>query len=264
MKKVIQTVSDSTGGVLIPDEISKATEKAFDNAYDAYYKKGGIADLKKALTEAQTGDTSIGAHLLKIGRMCLTHTGNENKSAAALFKGACAQIEHKKRDEYSDETGKKPTIQQLLPSWAPSKTTVLNALEKGLALLDEDSKGNMKYPGIGAVRTQLQAMRSAARAGGNSSNTESPVAAVTGLFKSERLKLSLEHLMKQLVTLSEQDQNQAAEILMQSSDVITQMRTDATPQEAKEVAQAEAQAAHATKEKQRRRRATRAAAEAAA
>jgi hypothetical protein len=249
--EAVQTVSDVTGGLIIPTKIATHLEKAFDSAYEAYYKKGGIADLKSKLEEAQTGDGSIGNMLLGIGRECLTHTGEDGKAAAALFKGACAQIEHKKREAYADQAGKKPTIQQLLPTWAPSKATVLASLDRGLALNSKDDKGNHMYPGIGAVRTAVRNTNPRQQGGGQQGANAFPA------FKSKKLLTVIEMTFKELIVLPEAAQDEAANLLMQWHTQIMEMHRPTT-QEAKEVAQAERAAATATLEKQSKRRGTRA------
>lgn len=224
--------------ILIPGDIARACEAAYKKAHDAYYKKGGIAELKEKLKEAQEGDTSVGNLLLNVGRLCLTHVGNDHKAAASLFKGACAQVEDKARRDQEDTTGKKPTMQQLLPTWAPSKTVVMAALEKGFALNDKDPANNeLRYPGIGAVRTAVRNSRTPQSGGRTGSGTQG---AALPAFKSERLKISIDGLFKNLIVLTEVDQDMAAEVIMQAVTVIAGKRTDATPAAEKQEAQQQA------------------------
>lgn len=233
MAKTSQAEVTQLQTMIIPPEIAKATAHAFDKAKDAYYRKGGIAELNAKLKEAREGEGSVGNLLLAVGKMCLTHAGNDSKAAASIFKGACAQTEDKARRDAEDTNGKKPTIMQLLPTWQPAKSNVYKALEKGFALNDADSKGVERYPNISSIVAAVRAHRQ----GGGSEQGSSSANALPA-FKSDRLRAAIEVLFKQLIVLTEEEQDKGAEDVMAAALAITKRHSVLTPEERKAQAQA--------------------------
>lgn len=69
-----QTATDTMGVLLIPAEITKKLDNAFDTAYESYHHQpGGIAHLQGQLKSARSRPDSVGALLLTVGRECLAH-----------------------------------------------------------------------------------------------------------------------------------------------------------------------------------------------
>lgn len=228
---------------MVPHELAQGARAAWSSAYDAYYRKGGINDLKQQLETLNKGDTSVGNLLLKVGKACLSYAGNDTKAAIPLFKGACMITETEAKQEHSDKEGKAETIQKILPTWAPAKSVVLQGLMKGLALNDEDSNGNQKYPHITAVRSQVSNMNRATRDGGKGGQGgQSMLDDVLKAFKSDRLRISLVEMFKNLVPLDETAQDEAAEVIIQTVSALAELRPDTA--EKKAAAQG---AAHAVK-----------------
>jgi hypothetical protein len=227
---------------MVPHELAEGARTAWTQAYDAYYRKGGINDLKAQLETLNKGEASVGNLLLRVGKACLLHAGNDPKAAIPLFKGACMIAETEAKQEHAGTDGKAETIQKILPTWAPAKSVVLQGLQKGLALNDADSNGNEKYPHITAVRTQVSNMNRSNRGQGGNGGSESTVDTVLKAFSSDRLRIALTEMFKNLVALEEPQQDEAAEVIMQSIAGIAALRPET--EEKRAAAQG---AAHAVK-----------------
>lgn len=251
---------ESVDGVnLVPVHLVEAARDAWKQAHDTYYRKGGIADLKAELETLNKGDTSVGNLLLKVAKACMIHAGNDTKKALPLFKGACMVTETEARQASAEENGgKQETVQKLLPTWAPAKSIVVQGFQKGLALMDEDTNGNERYPTITAVREQVARMRKAEKDGQGNGQGNSAESGVLNLFKSDRLKTALAGMFKQLIVLDEQSQDAASDIVMQTIDLLKDIRP--STEETKAINQAVAHATTHAKARTRRKAEQRAAA----
>jgi len=207
--------------MMIPGHITQQALRVWDAAYDAYHKKGGIADLKAELEKLSGG---LGQDMLELGKTCLKHVGFKYPEAFALFHGVCSQIEKTARAKARKVEGKEPTLQQILPTWSPNKATVGAALKKEVDLFqtvkETDKKGQeVSVPvGIGKVRALIRTNRGS-QAGGTGGD------ALPAVQVSGALKAALVVLHKEIAAIPVQNHDKVAELITKLVPSIVELRT---------------------------------------
>ena len=186
--------------------------KAIDTCYNAYYGKGGIADLQAAIAQKTEG---MSATVFGIAKEAVKLGGNNLESVRAYFLLLCKDAENYLRGKHTDkESGKAETIEKILPSWQPLKS----AINKGMK---DFSLNPADFQTEGAFRKAAKAKRDAAKEteGGNAqtpvngnagSNTGHGLAARPLTGYSATMKVALDMLNREVLTLTESAQNDAA------------------------------------------------------
>lgn len=87
--------------------------------------------------------------------------------------------------------------------WAPTKATILAALDKGFRLNSKDNNGNLMYPGILALRSAVR----------NSKPRQTVIQLPT--FQSQQLNIIVAKMFQELMMLGEDAQNEAAKLMVE-------------------------------------------------
>lgn len=216
--EVSEQVTGKAGVItMVPTHIRDRAITVWDHCYDAYFRKGGIHDLEQGLSKIKQ---SLGAEMLELGRMCYLHTGKDAAQALNLFLAACIVVEQKAKSEAKKVDGKEPTIQQILPNWTANKSVIAGALKRKVDLtmtLKNPVTDKMETLNISQVRSLTR--KTQGSQAGQASNTQASASL------TDPLKGALVALHKELAVLNAEQQNKAAELIVEFIPAIMTLRS---------------------------------------
>jgi hypothetical protein len=142
----------------IPSAARQTSYKAILEAYDAYHRKGGVADLEKALeVYVQTHyaaqvliilNQAVDVSVVDVNGKATPNLKIAHAVAVELFDWSETQLRSRHTDK---QTGKAPTIAEMLPGWPSYKSNGLKTLMAGINPQAEDPDSEeLKYPTLGA------------------------------------------------------------------------------------------------------------------
>ena len=142
----------------IPSEARQTSYKAILEAYDAYHRKGGVADLTNALeVYVQTHyaaqvliilNQAVDVSVVEVNGKRAPNLKIAHAVAVELFDWSENQLRSRHTDK---QTGKAPTIAEMLPGWPSYKSNGLKTLMAGINPQAEDPDSEeLKYPTLGA------------------------------------------------------------------------------------------------------------------
>lgn len=207
--------------VKVPTKISGQLDETINQAFDTYYaKSGGIKVLQDKLAAAETPfKSALNKGMMIAAEDCVKEAGGKNDEALALFLAACHQSEYRLKIRAEKAGMTNTSIIAVLPAWSPTKTAVKAFLESGRDIfatesVKVDGKDVEKrlYTSIEKLRNTNQQDR---KPGGTVAGKTPAGKPMTFVGGTDALKTVLAAMFKELALCTQEEQNEAAGMLME-------------------------------------------------
>lgn len=160
--------------------------------YDRCKGPGGYEEIQKA-EKAVRGELT--GYVVAIAAAAVGLAGNDLTQGVAFFKSLCKRAEEALQAKYPDKDGKTQAITKLLPSWAPTKSSVLAGMEKK-KINPAECKDGTEF---------MQKVRArAANKGADSARNDEPAASD---FMTDHMAAAWDDLQKLVLDMSAKQQD---------------------------------------------------------
>jgi len=116
----------------LPSAIKTMCLSTIEAAMAAYWKKGGVAELKNKLQAIlEPFQTKLREDMRLIAEGCYREAGGHGREAIVLFEGACYQMKTRALQLATKSGMEDARIQQVLPDFTPTKSQIIGFIKAG-------------------------------------------------------------------------------------------------------------------------------------
>lgn len=227
--------AEKTPRVELNDPVRKSAIRIIEAMFDAYTKRGGVAEMEQKLRAATEGSKGLAAGIYDLSQTAYRLGQGSPRMVKAYFQAICRDGESAFKEKHQIEN-----LKDVLPCWIVYKSEIIRAVDTGIKLTDFDTYGAMKVARVEKSKADRETAASTAdgrgaRAEGNSNRTEANAGLATKVAVAPALAATIRVMTSVIERMDAKVQERFATDL---SKVVTKYANMLEAHKAKEVTKA--------------------------